>query len=172
MVQSKLRFFLYPAAVFVAACSGLLLFIVYVIIRENVTNLADFELVMVILLLTWFAVLFLVGFQLVMVGFRFHENKLEVRYIFGLIKQFYYYNDLRVSEYFWSTNGILIETSNGDQFTLGEKQYTNYSELKEAFQSRIKKDVIKIKYTTRMTRVLLFLGVALTVLLIIAMKLK
>lgn len=173
MIKSRQHFILIPLTILVAFGSGLLLFIVYIIIINNLTNLGDFDIIAMTLFLTSIAIFPLIMMFSLLRKFKIHSDKLEVIYAFGLIRHFYNYNELKVSDYTWRTSGgILIKTPDGEQMTLGQKQYSNYFEIREALQSKIKKEDIKLKYTTRLTRTILISFGILFMLAMIALKLK
>ncbi len=129
MIKTKLTFILIPLTVLLTLASGLILFIVYIIIKNNLSNLTDLDILGGILFLTWIAVLPTALMITVMRNYVTHPDKLEVNYLFGLIKHFYNYTDLRISDYTWSTKGLLIELPDKDQLTIGKNQYRNFDEI-------------------------------------------
>ena len=117
--------------------------------------------------MTWIALTPLFLTLSMMRNFVVHEERLEVNYLFGLLRYFYDYKELKVSDYTWSTKGVLIELPDGDQLTIGERQYRNYQELKHSLEKRIQKEKIGIKYSNRFTRLLIGFGVFILILLLI-----
>lgn len=158
MIKSKLTFILLPLLVVFTICSGVILYIVYIIIINNLDNITDIDIIAGILFLSWISIFPLVLFMSLLRDFKFHSDKLEVVYLYGLINRFYDYKDLKISDYVWSTGGILIQLPDGDQMTLGEKQYKNYNQVKKALEKNIPKGVIKVKLTNKFSRTMIVLG--------------
>jgi hypothetical protein len=94
----------------------------------------------------------LIAFWILARGYVVKNDRLEVNYLFGVVKVFYKYKDLKISNYYWVTEGLLIEIPDGDQMTIGANQYKNFNELKQSLEERIQKSKIEVKYTTRSTR--------------------
>lgn len=130
----------------------------------------DFDIVAGILFLTWIAIMPIAMMLTVMRNYVTHPDKLEVKYLFGLIKHFYSYKELRISDYAWSTKGILIELPDGDQLTLGKNQYRNFDEIARALADKIHRERIEVKYTTKLTRLLFAIGGISLMLLLIGLK--
>ncbi len=170
MIKSKLTFILFPLTALMAFASGLLLFIVYIIIINNLPNLTDLDIITGILFLTWIGVMPIAMMLTVMRNYVTHADKLEVNYLFGVIKHFYDYKDLRISDYVWSTKGVLIELPDGDQMTLGKNQYRNFDEITKALGDKIQKEKIEVKYTTRLTRLFFIIGGITLILMPIGLK--
>src|SRR5437879_3183659 len=152
MTKSRQTFILIPLTILLTFCSGVILFIVYLIVIHDLSRLTDLDIIAGTVVLTWVAIFPLLMILSLMRNYVIHPDKLEVYYLFGLFKFFYDYSDLRIPDYSWTTKGILIQFSNGDQSTLGERQYKNYNEIKDSLESKIIKEDINIRYTTRFTR--------------------
>ncbi|AKQ45961.1 hypothetical protein TH63_10425 [Rufibacter radiotolerans] len=135
-----------------------MLYIVYIIIINNLDNVTDIDIIGGVLFLSWISIFPLALFLSLLKDFKFHPNKLEVIYLYGLFTRFYDYKDLKISDYVWSTSGILIQLPDRDQMTLGEKQYQNYSQVKKALEQNIPKGAIKVKLTNRFSRIMILLG--------------
>lgn len=169
-VQSRLSFFLFPAAALVTiiSCSFFLIELVMIILDFSIlTNVKGLS---IMIFLTWLFVLVLIAMWTMLRNFIVHADKLEVNYLFGTIKFFYDYKTLKIYDYIWTTKGTLIQIPNGDQITLGELQYKNYSEIKEALEGRIQKEKIEIRYTTRFTRLMFVVGGVSLIFLLIVMN--
>lgn len=167
MIRTKLTYILIPLAVLLILASGLILFIVYIVIKNNLSNLTDLGILGGVLFLTWIAVLPTALMMTVMRNYVTHPDKLEVSYLFGLIKHFYNYKDLKISDYTRSTKGLLIELPDKDQLTIGKNQYRNFDEITNALADKIQKEEIGVKYTTRVTRWLFIIGgISLTLFLV------
>jgi hypothetical protein len=170
MIRTRLAFILIPLTVLLILASGIILFIVYIIIENNLSNLTDLDVLGGILFLTWIAVLPTTLMIAIMRNYVAHREKLEVNYLFGLIKHFYNYNDLKISDYTWSTTGLLIELPDKDQLTIGKNQYRNFDEIATTLTEKIRKEEIEIKYTTKLTRWLFILGGITLTLFLIGLK--
>jgi hypothetical protein len=170
MIKSKLTFILIPLTVLMAFASGVILFLVYIIVVSNVSNLTDFDIAAGILFLTWIALMPMVMMLTLMRNYVTHSDKLEVNYFFGLVKHFYSYKDLRISDYAWSTKGFLIALPDGDQMTLGKNQYRNFDEITKALGEKIQSEKIEVKYTTKVTRLLLIIGGISLILMLIGLQ--
>ena len=155
---------------FIAPFSGVILYIVYVTIRSNISQPIRLDIIAGVIFLSWLAIYPLALMSILIRNVAIYSDRLEVNYFFGLMKKSYDFTDLKVSEYKWSTNGVLIQFSDGDQMTLGERQYTNYIDIKQELENRIKKEKIKVKYTTRFTRILMLIGGVTLFFWIIAIK--
>lgn len=153
-IKSRPSVLLYPIVVF-----GTILFItifgasVWIVI-DDLSTLTNIGKLSGVLLLVWLSLFQLVLFWTLIRNFVFHDDQLEVSYAFGLIRFYYPYKDLRISDYVFFTSGILIKTPNGDQMTIGEKQYKNYHEIKQSLEEKIRKEDIRIKFTTKFTRIM------------------
>lgn len=140
MTKSKLTLKLVPLTILILLASGLMLFIVSIVIKNNLSNLTDLDILAGILFLTWIAVLPLVMMLIVTKNYVTHPDKIEVNYFFGQIKRFYAYTNLKISDYVWTTKGLLIELPNGDQMTLGKNQYRNFDEIRSGVAEKIRKE--------------------------------
>jgi hypothetical protein len=100
-------------------------------------------------------------------NYVFHPDRLEVNYFFGLVRYYYPYQDLKISNYFKYTAGVLIQTPDGDQLTLGEKQYRNFHEVKQALEERISKETIPVKWFNKFTKRMSLVIVILLVIILI-----
>lgn len=173
MIKSRLNYVLFPLTILIGICSAFLFFIAYIMIINNLSKMS-LDVIIGILFVTWFAV-FPLGMviQMAVRNYVIDSNKLEVVYLFGLIRFFYNYNDLKISDYSWrGVDGLLIELPDGEQMTIGINQYRNYNEIKESLESRIKKEKIEVKYTNQFTRIMFVIGGVLLIALIILLKLK
>ncbi len=84
MIKSRQHFILIPLTILVAFGSGLLLFIVYIIIVNNLTNLGDFDIIAMTLFLTSIAIFPLIMMLSLLRKFKIHSDKLEVVYAFRM----------------------------------------------------------------------------------------
>lgn len=94
---------------------------------------------------------------------------LKIAYFFGLITWSYRYSSLSISNYFMADQALLIELENGDQLTIGEKQYKNYYQLKDLLLTNIKdKRNLEVKFANRLTIILIFSNLFSLILFIIS----
>lgn len=171
MLKSKLNIILIPATLLIVLCCGVLLFIVYIIIINNLSNLNDPGIISMILFISWIAIFPSIMMFSLIKNYHISDEHLEVKYLFGLLTHRYQYSELKISDYTWSTKGLLIELPNSDQLTIGERQYKNYSTIKEALEERIVKEEIKVRYTTRFTRTMFIIGGLTLLFLVISLQL-
>ena len=94
---------------------------------------------------------------------------LKILYFFGLLSWSYRYSTLKISDHFTGNDGILIQLENGEQITLGEKQYKNYYHLKDLLLANIKDNrKLEVKFTNRLTLIMISLMITSLVLFIIS----
>jgi len=168
--KSKLSSFLLPIVLLltVPAIGVIFMDVIFFIIKG--ASLFNFDSLALMLFLNWIILSPPVLLWSAVRNYTIYNERLEVSYLFGIIKYNYHFNELKLSDYTWSTKGILIETSDGEQMTIGVNQYKNYELLKDELEKRIAKTKLKVNYTNRLTRTWLFIGGISLVLLIIAMK--
>jgi hypothetical protein len=158
--------------ILMALGSAAILFVEYLILINNISHLADPDILSGLLFLTWLALFPIILILTQMRKYVVLEDKLEVSYLFGLIKRSYLYEGLTISDYRWSTKGILIQPSDGDQMTIGVPQYRNFDALKQSLELKIKKEKLAVQYSTKFMRLLMLLGVVALALFIITLRLS
>jgi hypothetical protein len=171
-VESRLSYWFIPLVGLTLIGSALIIFLEYLIVINNLSHLTDFDILTGLLFLTWIAAMPTSLILSQMRNYFTYADRLEVTYLFGLLKFNYNYKSLKISDYFWLAKGILIELPDGDQLTLGEKQYRNFSELKESLKSKIIHEQIEIKYSNRFARFMIAFGICSSILLIIALNFR
>jgi hypothetical protein len=132
--------------------------------------LADYGIISTILFLSYLGVFPSIMMLTIIRNYHIKDEHLEVRYLFGLITNEFQYKDLTLSDYRWSTRGLLIELPNGDQLTIGIKQYKNFDTIKEALEKKIDKESINVKHTTKFTRIMFVIGGVILTFLVITLS--
>jgi len=158
VIKSHPSIFLYPIVLLGSILFVTIFGVAVWIVIDDVSTLTNIGKLAGVLLLVWLSLFQLILFWTLIRNYVFHDDQLEVNYVFGMIRFYYPYKNLRISDYFFSTGGILIEAPNGDQMTIGEKQYKNFHAIKQSLETKIIKENIRIKFTTKFTRIMFVIG--------------
>ena len=99
------------------------------------------------------------------------ETQVIIRWVFGLVKRAYLFDSLKRNDYRYTTGGVILKPVDGEQITLGEKEFRNYLDLKSALDSVIEIDHdLKLTYLPKSMRIWTLIGVLLLI-LVLVMKL-
>ena len=159
-IESKQSLFLHIPILLMVPFTGLLLFICGVIIKTNIHELFNLEIITTILFVAWLAIFPLIVMIQALPSLVFENSRLELSYFYGFITRRYELKNLRQSNFSPRGDGILIELENGDQVTIGRKQFLNYDELKKFIEDNIAVTTpkIKLKRTTKIMRIMIWFG--------------
>ena len=159
-VKSKQSIILYFAVILLAFGSGVLLFIAWIIIRTNIEDLFRLDIISGTLFLIWIGLLPLILVGEHLRGITIKEDHLELSYLFGLFRTKHFFTNLKQNQYWYYNEGVVVESENGYQFTLGQKQYRNYPELRNLINKKIdKSDELTVRRFTRTLKVLTATGI-------------
>ena len=171
-VKSKQSLILYFLVALLMFFSGLLFLVAWVIIKTNIENIFRLDIISGTLFMIWFGLfpLILVGQHLR--GIRINETHLELSYFFGLLRFRHEFKDLKQSQYRYYGEGVVIETNNGHQITLGQRQYRNYTELRNMIDEKItKSDELTVRRVNRTIIIQIISGAIILTSLIISLNL-
>ncbi|MEP4531619.1 MAG: hypothetical protein ABJ004_00945 [Cyclobacteriaceae bacterium] len=170
-VKSKQSIILYFAIILLAFGSGVLLFIAWIIVRTNIEDLLRLDIISGTLFLIWLGLLPLILVGEHLRGVTIREDHLELSYLFGLFRTKHFFTNLKQSQYWYHNEGIVVETETGYQFTLGQKQYRNYSELRNHINEKIaKSDELTVRRFTRTLKILTVTGVIILTAFVISLN--
>ncbi|MCV9386987.1 hypothetical protein [Reichenbachiella ulvae] len=170
-VKSKQSIILYFAVFLLAFGSGVLLFIAWIIIRTNIEDLLRLDIISGTLFLIWIGLLPLILVGEHLRGIVIREDHLELSYLFGLFRTKHYFTNLKQNQYWYHNEGVVVETESGYQFTLGQKQYRNYSELRNLIDEKIdKSDELTLRRFTRTLKILTVSGVIILTAFVISLN--
>jgi hypothetical protein len=131
MIKSRQSVILLPITIVLAICCATLLVFMLIVFMSiifhtnSLPTLEDWFFFSLMIVIAWLIVLPLVVVVIVNTNYVTHPDKLEVNYLFGLLKYFHDYSDLKLSDYSRrGSKGILIEFAGGDQLTLSESPTT------------------------------------------------
>ena len=153
-VKSKLSPVLYLLIFLLTVSSGGLLFIAWVVVKTNIQNLFSLDIISGTLFLIWMGILPLIAAGELLRRIIIKDDHLELSYLFGLFRTKHFFVDLKQNQYWYYNEGVVVESKNGYQFTLGQKQYRNYPELRNLLNQKIaKSDELTVRRINRTLKV-------------------
>jgi hypothetical protein len=167
MIQSKPTFIVNLFAVLLILLSGAALVLGIGWSATNAIARGDGKSITEALFLSWLCAFQFALPYILTRNFRLHEDRLEIVHLFGLVRRSYAYDTLQLAGYRYTTSGVVIQKTNGDQVTLGQKQYKNYEELRQVLQEKIREGPLRLRFTNKFMRRMFWFGAVLMVAMIV-----
>jgi hypothetical protein len=151
MVKSRFSILTIPLVCVLTVVSIQVLYTIYNIVADNLSNLTDLGVVIQLGTLTLTDLFLLTMLKRNTRSYVIHQDKLDVNYFFGLVTKSYDFRDLKFSYYTWTKKVGLVELPDRSQVTLGKSQYSNFDEIVEILATRIQNQKLKFKFVNKLT---------------------
>jgi len=151
MIKTKFSPLTWLFAVVLTMIPIQMLYAIYRIVIDNLSNLTDLTVVVQIFILTLSIIFLLLMLERYTRIYVISKDTLEVKHFLGLSRRSYDFKELKFSYYSWTTKLALLELPNGRQLTLGKSQYLNFDDIVGILKTRIKNENLKFKFVNRLT---------------------